>query len=69
MPKSKSIAEREYYIPAEVAAILGCDRYLINIKAKAGTLPFPCYLSGEKAPHVKIPKKAFDAFMERGGAL
>ena len=58
--------EREFYTPAEVAKRLGCPPYYINVKAKNGTLPFPCFISGEKRPCVKIPKEAFEKFMKGG---
>ena len=54
---------REYYTPAEVAKRLVFSSYFMNVKAKNGTLPFPCFISGEKRPCVKIPKEAFEKFM------
>lgn len=55
--------DREFYTPDEVAKRLGCPPYYINVKAKNGTLPFPYFMSGEKKPHVKIPKEGFEKFM------
>ena len=39
----------------EAAAILGCDRYALNIAAKQGTLNLPYFFSGNR---LKISKAA-----------
>lgn len=54
---------REYLIPKEAAAVLGCAPYYINIMAKSTPekLGFPVFMSGSR---VKIPKEAFIRFMK-----
>ena len=48
---------REYLVPKEVAPILGCNPYTINVAAKKGTkFPFPVILMGNR---VRIPKVPF----------
>lgn len=57
----KSI-DREYLLPREVAAVLGCNPYTINVWAKqdpAG-LGFPTIVMGTR---VRIPKQPFIAYM------
>ena len=53
---------REYIIPREAAAVLGCTPYYINVAAKKcpEKLGFPVFKSGNR---VKIPKAAFIKFM------
>lgn len=53
---------REYIIPREAAAVLGCTPYYINIAAEKcpEKLGFPVFKSGNR---VKIPKAAFIKFM------
>lgn len=43
-----------------VARCMGVAQYSINLHAKAGTLPFNYIMNGNR---VKIPKRAFVAFM------
>ena len=54
--------ETEYLIPAQVAAVLGCDPYAINVQARdnPAALGFPMVKLGSR---VKIPKVAFLRFM------
>lgn len=47
--------------PQDVAEVLGCHRYVVNIMAKNETLPFPYFMSGNR---VKIPRDGFVAWME-----
>jgi len=47
--------------PADVAEVLGCHPYAVNIRAKDGSLPFPHFMSGSR---VKIPREGFIAWME-----
>ena len=48
---------RDYLIPREVAPILKCNPYSINVAAKKGTkFPFPVILIGTR---VRIPKAPF----------
>jgi len=49
---------REMLIPADIAHILGCNPYSINVCAKSGTnlFPFPIILMGSR---VRIPKQPF----------
>ena len=58
---------REYIIPREAAAVLGCTPYYINIAAEKcpEKLGFPVFKSGNR---VKIPKEAFIRFM-RGDTI
>ncbi len=53
---------REFLTPKQVASVLNCNPYLINIRVKNGTpLGFPAFMSGNR---VKIPKAGFVNFME-----
>lgn len=49
---------REYLLPKEVAPILGCNPYSINVAAKKGPdrFPFPVIIMGTR---VRIPKIPF----------
>ena len=55
--------DREYLIPREVAAVLGCAQYGINVAARQcpESLGFPVCMVGSR---VKIPKRAFIRWME-----
>lgn len=58
--------EREYLTPAEVASVLGCDPQGVRVWARQrpDALGFPVIL----LPHrVKIPRRAFVAYMEGKG--
>lgn len=50
--------------PADVAQVLGCKPYSINVQAKIdiGKLRFPCYMLGTR---VKIPRLAFIDWAEQ----
>lgn len=54
--------KKEFLIPAEIAPLLGCDPYSINVQVKAdkesgrNSFPFPTILIGTR---VKIPRRAF----------
>lgn len=49
--------DKEMLTPADVAPVLGCAPYTINVAAKKGTkFPFPVILMGSR---VRIPKKPF----------
>lgn len=45
----------------EASAVLGCDRYALNIAAKQGTLALPHFFSGNR---LKISKEALINFCE-----
>ncbi len=49
-------------VPADVAPVLGCEAYNINLQAKAdpSKLGFPVIMIGSR---VKIPKEGFLRFM------
>lgn len=57
--------DREYLVPREVAPLLGCDQYSINVAAKQcpELLGFNVALIGSR---VKIPRLAFIKWMEGG---
>lgn len=57
--------DREYLIPKEVAGVLGCAPYAINVMAKQcpERLGFPVFFSGSRA---KIPKRPFINYMRTG---
>ena len=54
-----------YLIPADIAPVLGCDPYSINIQAKEcpERLGFAVCMIGR---NVKVPRKAFLYWMEYG---
>lgn len=56
-------SEKVNLSPADVAEVLGCKPYSINVQAKAdiGKLRFPAYMMGTR---VKIPRLAFIAWAE-----
>lgn len=61
--------DREFLIPSEVAAVLGCDTYSINLQVKkdvetgSKSFPFPVMMIGNR---VKIPRRAFIEVMKHG---
>ena len=57
--------DREYLIPREVADVLGCDQYGINVAAREHPelLGFNVAVIGSR---VKIPRRAFVKWMEGG---
>ncbi len=61
--------DREYLIPKDIAPILGCDTYNINLQVKRdkqtgiNSFPFPTMLIGTR---VKIPRRAFIEAMKHG---
>lgn len=50
--------DKEMLIPSDIAPILGCAPYAINVATKGGKnpFPFPVFRVGNR---VKIPKRAF----------
>ena len=60
--KEIEASKKDYLIPTDVAPLLGCDPYTINIQVRkdkaAGrnSFPFPTILLGNR---VKIPRLAF----------
>lgn len=42
--------------PSEAARVLSCAPYLLNVKAKSGSLPFPAFFVGNR---LKIPRIPF----------
>ena len=57
--------DREYLLPREVADILGTDAQAIRVWARANpeALGFPVVRIGSR---VKVPRRAFIAYMENG---
>jgi hypothetical protein len=55
-------SKKEFLVPTEIAPLLGCDPYSINVQVKAdkesgrNSFPFPTILLGTR---VKIPRLAF----------
>ena len=49
-------SDKPYLVPREIAAVFGCSPYVINIKARDGTLEFPFFRSGSR---IKVPREAF----------
>lgn len=62
-------SDKECLVPADVAKILGCDPYNINLQVKddkqhgRNSFPFPTILIGSR---VKIPRRAFIEAMKHG---
>ena len=56
--------EAEFLVPSQVAAVLGCDQYMINLASRTAdgraSLGFPVIRIGNR---VKIPRRPFLAFM------
>lgn len=74
MPKALTLDElekidREFLIPREVAGVLGCCPYTINVQVKEdkrngiNSFPFPVILLGTR---VKIPRRPFIEAMRHG---
>lgn len=57
--------DKDFLIPADIAGVLGCDKYSINKQAQADAskLGFPVIVLGNR---VKIPKQAFIKFCKEG---
>ena len=55
-------SEKAFLVPKDVAEVIGCDPYTINIQAKedkrngVNSFPFPVLLMGSR---VRIPRKPF----------
>ncbi len=64
--------DREYLVPADIAPILGVDKYNINVQVKEDKergmnhFPFPTIMIGTR---VKIPKRAFLEAMTKAPVL
>lgn len=41
--------------PCDVAGVLGCDAYLINLLFKRGTPPFQGFMSGNRCKIFRVP--------------
>lgn len=60
-------SDKDYLIPSDIAEVLGCDKYNINLQVKQdkelgiNSFPFPTILIGSR---VKIPRKAFIRAMD-----
>lgn len=58
---------KDCLIPSDIAEVLGCDKYNINLQVKQdkelgiNSFPFPTILIGTR---VKIPRKAFIKAMD-----
>lgn len=54
---------KEFLIPSDIAPLLRCDQYSINLQAQKdpSALGFPVIVMGRK---VRIPRLAFVRFME-----
>lgn len=50
--------EKEMLVPADIAPILGCQAYAINVATRNGKNPFPFPVI-RMGTRVKIPKKPF----------
>lgn len=50
--------DKEFLIPAEVAPLLGCNPYAINVAVRDGKNPFPFPVI-KLGRRVKIPKRPF----------
>lgn len=62
-------SDREILIPKDIAPILGCSAYNINLQAREdrekgiNSFPFPVIMIGSR---VKIPRRAFVEVMKHG---
>lgn len=69
LPEAAELPE-EYLIPAQVAALLGCDQYAINVAASTlkgrEMLGFPVIKVGRR---VKIPRRPFLRYMGWEGPI
>ena len=50
--------DKEMLIPSDIAPILGCNPYTINVATKDGKNPFPFPVI-RMGTRVRIPKRAF----------
>lgn len=59
--------DKDFLIPKDIAPVLGCDPYAINVQAKADAtaLGFPVCVTGTR---VRIPRLAFVHWMKYGVA-
>ena len=57
----------EFLTPAQVAGVLGCAPYAINVQAKADAskLGFPVCITGRR---VRIPRRGFLHWLDYGNA-
>lgn len=55
-------SDKDFLVPADVAEVIGCQAYSINLQAKAdpAKLGFPAALIGTR---VRIPRKGFLKWM------
>jgi hypothetical protein len=60
-------SDKDFLIPKDVAEVLGCDQYKINVQAKEdpGKLGFPVCMIGTR---VRIPRMGFIRWMQYGNA-
>ena len=62
--------EADFLIPSQVAAVLGCDQYMINLASRTAdgrtSLGFPVIRIGNR---VKIPRRPFLTFMGWDGPV
>lgn len=60
-------SDKDFLIPADVAGVLKCDQYSINVQAKAdpAKLGFPVCLMGST---VRIPRLGFVHWMMYGNS-
>lgn len=61
-------SEKDFLVPEEVAPVLGCKPYTINLQAKEdpGKLGFPVAVLGTR---VKIPRQGFLYWMTYGNTF
>ena len=55
-------SDKDWLAPTDVAGILGCAPYSINVAAKEGALTIPHFMIGTR---VKIPRLAFIEWCEK----
>lgn len=60
-------SDKDFLIPKDLAKVLGCDPYTINVQAKedASKLGFPVVMIGTR---VRVPRLAFIRWMNYGNA-
>lgn len=60
-------SDKDFLIPKDVAEVLGCDQFKINIQAKENPakLGFPVCMIGTR---VRIPRLGFIRWMQYGNA-
>ena len=62
-------SEKEFLVPTDIAPILGCSAYNINVQVRedkrkgTNSFPFPVVLLGTR---VKIPRRAFVEVWKHG---